>query len=160
MNFFKQLFTRRDPKVVEQQMQMKMLTDAYVQIVESLSLRVFGQATALVNREFEHISEEKRAPIAVHVKLYCTGEGENERSLAHSTAEDREIARGVANRIMDLPVHGIYMSGDMEAYLNEINALEETPEAIKQLALAFDQVARCLSSISTSIFQTVWINLS
>lgn len=144
MGFFKRLFSKRDPAVEYQLKQMAQVTAVYQSVIEGLSVALFMRAVQLVEKELPDVPKSHRDAIAAHVKLYCTGEGENSQSLKASTEEDRSTARTIATEIMAIPVAGIYLSGDAEAFANQIQELPVTREAIKQIALAFDQIAALL----------------
>jgi len=134
MRFFGKMLGKRQN---EQQVAQAEMNALYEQCIKILSVELFKRSVSLVEERFP---AEMASPIAAHIKLYCAGEGENERSLQHSTPEQRRLARTLANEIMALEVVGSYGIPVVE-FADILQNLPDDPASIKVLALWLDQLA-------------------
>ena len=112
------------------------MSSVYETAVEFLTVELFRRAVGLVESRFPGQNAD---PIAAHVKIYCTGESENERSLAASTPTDRKLAREMAAEIMASDVSGLY-GLDAESFYETVSGLPEDGPSFKRIALCYDQL--------------------
>src|SRR6516164_6032077 len=101
MGLFSRLFGHKK-KLERQQEQMTRLYQEYLRILE---LEMYRRARLIAQKRFP---DEREGPIGAHIRIYCAGERENDRSLASSTPEERSIAKFVAEEIMACDVPGLY----------------------------------------------------
>lgn len=136
MSFIRRLFSRRGQSEPNQ----NDISAIYEKCIEILGVEIFRRSIDLAAKRYPG---EVADPIGAHIKLYCTGEGENERSLKNSTAEQRAIARVVANEIMSLTDPGLY-GIPIDTFVETVTRLPETAGSIRRLALCFDQYVAIL----------------
>src|SRR5580692_6949372 len=137
MGFLKRLFTRENDEQVRQR-QMNLL---YRQFIEGIEVAMFQRLVEVVQQRHP---DERADPIAANTKVYCTGEGENERSVQASTSAERDLARALADEIMARDEPGLYGTGDILQLASSIGNLPATEASIRRLALCYDQFATIL----------------
>jgi len=138
MGFFKRIF---GPRENDQQRVQKQVNTLYEQCIEILNVELFRRLVGIVEQRYP---QERAKPIAANAKLFCTAEGENDRSLKTSTPEERSIGRSLADEIMALDVPGLY-GIKSENFVDVVTGLPDTLESIRRLALCFDQYAAILT---------------
>lgn len=128
MTFLKDIFGRRRPSAEDQALQMMKIGQDLAQF---LSVSLFKLCVDFVEARYPGRRAEA---IGAHMKLACTGEGLNEKSVASSTPEDRELAEALATDVMSTNAKGFYWL-PIYTMPDHVNSLSCTAESIKSLAL-------------------------
>jgi tetratricopeptide (TPR) repeat protein len=144
VGFLKRLFQPRGNRQHEQK-QMNVL---YQECLSTLDAELYRRLQMIVNDRF---ATERPDAIIAHAKLYCTGEGESEKSIQSSTPEERALARNLADEIMAENVPGLY--GVALTHVPRTAAeLPEDLSSVRRLALCYDQFfAILIASLATDV---------
>lgn len=146
MGIFQRLFGGRQSRETQQ---AQVMVELSRQIEELYSLHAFRLCWEYL--EAQGVSGDDVSPIAAHMKLTCTSEGPNEKSLAQSTPEQRALAERYAQQAMATDAHGDYWhpAQDIERWAT---TLTPTLENIKNIALCASRMRGMLALMQSVTF--------